>query len=141
MMHVDKNKLKELKEKFGEPEAGFALGSLYIWYGFLSGGLGLILGIVGLATDFVPISPEAVLTGIVMGGIVFLLKRRKRIGLYANYTLLAVSLLDVLGNLWAETPKEWTAIARYIIWIIVPVLWLRYFYRRREMFTSSFFPL
>ena len=128
---MDKDKLKE---KFGEPEARFALGELYIWFGFLSGGL----GIVGLAMGM---PPKQALTGIVMAGIAFLLKRKKRIGLYSNYAYLAFKFLDYVVNFWAEKPDEWTTIAKYIMWMLVQVLWLRYFYRRRDMFTSSFFPL
>ena len=95
MMHVDPN---ELKKKFGEEEPGFALGSLYIWLGFIQGGLGLIFETVGLVTDAVPSSLKGFLTGVAVLGVAFLLRRRKQVGLYANYVLLTVGILSVLTD-------------------------------------------
>ena len=135
---------KEMRRKFGEPEPRFVLGGIYIWLGFLNGGLDLVFGFVGLVTDIVPFSLEGFLTGAFMTGTAFLLKRRKSVGLYANYALLAVRLFGAVRNFWAETPNEISDLAFYavsVFWIVVSALWLIYFYRRRDMFTSPLVPL
>ena len=126
-------------DDFQNKPVGFGWGKLWIFMGFLQGGIAFIFGFIfGITTEYIPNRPTGLIIGVLGIGSAIGLLKRKKFGLYLVYLILALAFIVGLvyllkPDLLGLVTEEHVVIGA--IYIVIQLLWFRYFWRRRNWFS------
>ena len=88
--------------------------------------------ILGIKTAYLPNRAFSLIAGSILITISYLIQKRKKLGLISVY--IACSLNIIIGATSAFIFSQEESPIIYVLFIVVQILWIKYFYKRRSWF-------